>query len=203
VTGAFGGVTGDLYYDALGQSTSGAFPYLAGDVISWPAVPGWFGFGCLIYLTLSVRNHSVSDPRSALRGDLTACLISAALIGVLESVEMLSLPAYDHFLLFRGVALIPTMAIYGVMVVIGWGFVLSLKDALTATRGLRAVLGGPAILRYISLLLCTRGRLPWRLGNLLHCCYELGLLRAAGSAYQFRQRELQEHLATRPHPPDF
>ena len=203
VAGAFGGVTGDLYYDALGESTSGTFPYLAGDVISWPVVPGWFGFGCLIYLTLSVRHHSVSDPRSALRGDLTACLISAGLIGALESVEMLSLPAYDRFFLFRGAALIPTMAVSGVMIVIGWGFVLSLKDALPATRGLRAVLGGPAILRYVSLLLCTRGRLPWRLGNLLHCCYELGLLRAAGSAYQFRQRELQEHLATRPYPPEF
>ncbi|WP_079031995.1 hypothetical protein [Streptomyces specialis] len=99
-------------------------------------------------------------------------------------------------------ALIPTMAVYGLILVIAWGFIiLAVKDVVPVTRGLRAVLGGPAMLRYASLLLCTRGRLPWRLGSFLHRCYRHGLLRAAGGAYQFRHRELQEHLATRPHPP--
>ncbi|WP_344631228.1 hypothetical protein [Streptomyces glaucosporus] len=202
VGGAAGGVGGDLFYDWLGHSASGTFPYLAGEFVYWPAVPGWMGFGCLLYLTLGARHHSVGDPRSALRDDLTACLVSAVLIGALESVEILTLPAYEQFFLFEGPMLVPTMTISGLVLVVGWGFLLSLAGAFPATRGLRAVLGGPATLRHTALLLCTRGRLPWRLGSLLHHCYDLGLLRAAGGAYQFRHLELQEHLATRPHPPD-
>ncbi|MFP8959539.1 hypothetical protein ACLIYP_03040 [Streptomyces nanhaiensis] len=201
VGGAAGGVGGALFYERLGQSGSGTFPYLAGEIVYWPVVPGWVGFGCLLYLTLGTRHRTAGDPRGALRGDLTACLVSAALIGALESVEILTLPDYQQFFLFRGAALIPTMAILGLVIVIGWGFLLSLKDTVPATRGLRAVLGGPATLRHVSLLLCTRRRLPWRLGKLLHHCYEIGVLRAAGGAYQFRHQELLEHLAARPHPP--
>jgi hypothetical protein len=156
VAGTFGGVMAGLYYNGPDRATSGTAPYLTWEVVYWPAVPGWLGFGFLLYLTLSVRNHSASDPRSALRGDLSACLISAGLVGVLESVEILSLPEHDRNVLFQGPALVPTMAVFGLVLVIGWGFLLALKDALPATRGLRAVLGGPASLRYLSLLLCTR-----------------------------------------------
>jgi hypothetical protein len=198
---AVGGVGGALFYDRIGHSASGTFPHIAGEFVYWPAVPGWVGFSCLLYLTLSTRRHPAGDPKSALRSDLTACLVSAAFIGALESVEIVTLPALERFFLFTGPALIPTMAVTGLSYVIGWGFVLSLKDTVPAARGLRAVLGGPAILRHTSLLLCTRGRLPWRLGRFLHQAYGLGLLRAAGGAYQFRHKELQEHLASRPHPP--
>ncbi|MER7361602.1 NACHT domain-containing protein [Nonomuraea wenchangensis] len=55
--------------------------------------------------------------------------------------------------------------------------------------------------RYLGLLLSTRGRLPWRLGRFLHWCYDAGLLRISGIAYQFRHRELQDHLAAAPAPP--
>ncbi|MFK4228098.1 hypothetical protein ACI2LP_34330, partial [Streptomyces sp. NPDC019890] len=60
-----------------------------------------------------------------------------------------------------------------------------------------------ACLRYLALLLCTctRGRLPWRLGRFLDDCYHLGLLRIAGAGWQFRHRELQEHLAANTRPP--
>ena len=61
--------------------------------------------------------------------------------------------------------------------------------------------GGSADMRYAALLLCTRRwgrhRLPWRLGRFIHWCYGAGLLRIAGTAYQFRHRELQDHLASR------
>jgi hypothetical protein len=54
-------------------------------------------------------------------------------------------------------------------------------------------------LRYVALLLCTRGHgerwLPWRLGKFLDDCYRAGLLRIAGAGYQFRHRELQDYLA--------
>jgi hypothetical protein len=63
------------------------------------------------------------------------------------------------------------------------------------------VMGGSAALRYFVLLLHTRRKLPWRLGRFLDACYELGILRVSGTAWQFRHRELQDHLATRPAPP--
>jgi hypothetical protein len=60
--------------------------------------------------------------------------------------------------------------------------------------------GGPAGVRYGFLLVCTRGRLPWFLGRFLDWCYSANLIRVSGIAYQFRHRELQDYLATRPHP---
>lgn len=42
--------------------------------------------------------------------------------------------------------------------------------------------------RYLALLICTRGRLPWRLGAFLSWSYELGLLRTSGIAYQSRHQ---------------
>ncbi|WP_449064732.1 NACHT domain-containing protein [Planomonospora algeriensis] len=58
--------------------------------------------------------------------------------------------------------------------------------------------------RYLAFLLCTRRwsrrPLPWRLGRFLHWCTQVGLIRVAGIAYQFRHRELQDHLARHPAP---
>ncbi|MFH8491299.1 NACHT domain-containing protein [Streptomyces longisporoflavus] len=57
----------------------------------------------------------------------------------------------------------------------------------------------PTGLWYVGLLLrtrrWTRRPLPWRLGRFLTWCYDAGLVRVAGTAYQFRHRELQDHLA--------
>ncbi|MGW0886022.1 hypothetical protein [Streptomyces sp. NPDC002671] len=55
---------------------------------------------------------------------------------------------------------------------------------------------GAARVRYLALLLCTRRRrsdqrLPWRLQHFLDWCCQVGLMRTAGVAYQFRHRELQ------------
>ncbi|MCX5529803.1 NACHT domain-containing protein [Streptomyces sp. NBC_00006] len=52
--------------------------------------------------------------------------------------------------------------------------------------------------KYVALLMCTRHRpqaLPWRLGRFLGWAEEAGLLRVAGTAYQFRHLELQDWLA--------
>ncbi|MFI9583484.1 hypothetical protein ACIHCQ_16925 [Streptomyces sp. NPDC052236] len=57
-----------------------------------------------------------------------------------------------------------------------------------------------AVRRYVVFLCCFRGRLPRRLGAFLHWAYGAGLLRISGLAYQFRHRELQDWLATNPHP---
>jgi hypothetical protein len=41
---------------------------------------------------------------------------------------------------------------------------------------------------------------PWRLGHFLAWSYNAGLIRTAGIGYQFRHRELQDHLARHPAP---
>lgn len=56
--------------------------------------------------------------------------------------------------------------------------------------------------RYLAFLLCSKGKLPMRLGAFLDWACVAGLLRLAGTAYQFRHRELQQWLARHPeHPP--
>ncbi|MEV0280143.1 NACHT domain-containing protein [Streptomyces sp. NPDC050610] len=52
--------------------------------------------------------------------------------------------------------------------------------------------------RYAAFLICTRGKLPWRLGAFLDWCCAAGLMRQSGTAYQFRHRELQQWLTDHP-----
>ncbi|MFD4506489.1 NACHT domain-containing protein [Streptomyces sp. NPDC058457] len=59
----------------------------------------------------------------------------------------------------------------------------------------------PVMPRYAAFRLCTRGRLPPRPAEFLHWARGAGLLRLAGSSYQFRHRELQDWLAANPTPP--
>jgi hypothetical protein len=54
--------------------------------------------------------------------------------------------------------------------------------------------------RYGVFLLCSRGKLPIRLGPFLDWAVTAGFLRYNGPAYQFRHRELQHWLAHRPRP---
>ncbi|UGT42238.1 hypothetical protein LTV02_02060 [Nocardia yamanashiensis] len=60
----------------------------------------------------------------------------------------------------------------------------------------------PTSVRYLCLLLGTRrgsGKpLPWRLCAFMAWCQARGLLRAAGIAYQFRHREIQDYLIRNP-----
>ncbi|MFD5518733.1 NACHT domain-containing protein [Streptomyces sp. NPDC127066] len=77
------------------------------------------------------------------------------------------------------------------------GFVLACAVVMGTGFGVTAGLAG---LRYVALLMCTRGRLPTGLGRFLWWCHQSGLVRVAGVAYQFRHRELQEFLARTPEP---
>lgn len=61
--------------------------------------------------------------------------------------------------------------------------------------------------RYLAMLVVGVGRLPLGLTAFLTWCHSAGLLRTAGTAFQFRHRELQEWLAQQaprpaPSPPD-
>ncbi|MGW3580513.1 NACHT domain-containing protein [Streptomyces rubiginosohelvolus] len=57
---------------------------------------------------------------------------------------------------------------------------------------------GQASLRYWIFLSCSPGRVPLRFMRFLESAYHAGILRISGTAWQFRHRELQDHLATRP-----
>lgn len=92
-------------------------------------------------------------------------------------------------------------------IVIGFGYAVMTKTVRdTATGfgaglalGLIVALGtgfaGRASVRYLAFLLCARGLLPSNLGKFLEFCCQIGLLRIVGGVYQFRHREIQDHLA--------
>jgi hypothetical protein len=67
---------------------------------------------------------------------------------------------------------------------------------LGLSAGLAAGLGTVAATwrRYLALLICTRGRLPWRLASFLRWAHAAGLLRTAGRSYEFRHRRLLDWL---------
>ncbi|WP_395576901.1 NACHT domain-containing protein [Streptomyces sp. BK79] len=73
-------------------------------------------------------------------------------------------------------------------------FALGLTLAFALTVGLGATR------RYGVFLLCSRGRLPFRLARFMDWAVPAGLLRYSGAAYQFRHRELQQWLAQHPPP---
>ncbi|MFJ6151645.1 NACHT domain-containing protein [Micromonospora profundi] len=129
----------------------------------------------LAYGFMEDAGTGTRDPRSIIDGDLTFGLtfgLAAGLSGGLAGWLM-----------------------YGLAVGLTYGLALGLTGGFTA---------GTVGLRYVLLLLCTRKGsehwLPWRLDRFLtHCC-RAGLMRTAGSGYQFRHRELQDYLAHRPVP---
>ncbi|RAJ56642.1 hypothetical protein K378_05643 [Streptomyces sp. Amel2xB2] len=132
------------------------------------------------------KQEPVTNPRALLRGDLTARLVGGLGTGAVFGLGVGALSGPRTAL----------VAAVGVAVVF-W-ILLGLTDG---TVNGDASTGGHAVVRYLALLLCTRGRLPLRLGRFLDDCYRLGILRVAGTAWQFRHRELQDHLAARPTPP--
>jgi hypothetical protein len=93
---------------------------------------------------------------------------------------------------------------FPIAVVILFGTGLGINLGLTFGITLGPAFGQVGF-RYVAMLLCTRGwfgtpALPWRLGRFLNWCYDTGLVRQAGVGYQFRHRELQDHLAHHPQP---
>ena len=85
----------------------------------------------------------------------------------------------------------------GLMVGLAFGLVGGLGFGLAS--GL--VVGAQASRRYAVFLLCSRRRLPFRLGRFLDWAVTAGLMRYSGPAYQYRHRELQHWLRQHPQPP--
>jgi hypothetical protein len=132
--------------------------------------------GLAVGLTVGLTESAsvgTPDPRSVIRNDLTSGLVFGLALGLAVGLPL------------------------GLTVGLVFGLTAGLGLGLTA--GLASgTAGGPTGLRYVGLLLLTRRRrgnwLPWRLGRFLDACYQAGLIRIAGNAYQFRHRELQDYL---------
>ncbi|WP_329375270.1 NACHT domain-containing protein [Streptomyces sp. NBC_01483] len=91
-------------------------------------------------------------------------------------------------------------AVIGIFVALPAGVLSDPMTAVAAGLGTALCLGlmsSAAQMRYLALLLCTgiQGKLPWRLGRFLYEAEQAGLLRRAGTAYQFRHRHLQDWLS--------
>ncbi|MFI6284314.1 NACHT domain-containing protein [Streptomyces sp. NPDC051018] len=139
---------------------------------------------------LRPRSEPTGDPRTIVRTDALSAL-GVALATVTAAVLILGLTA--HMAVDLGN--IPGRGPARPMVLGGVLGLASVALALALGRS------GAVTVRYLAFLLCTRGLLPWRLSRFLYVCYRLGLLRVAGIGYQFRHRELQQHLAARPQAP--
>ncbi|MGW6457110.1 NACHT domain-containing protein [Streptomyces sp. NPDC055078] len=142
-------------------------------------LPAGFMFG-LVGSLFRREVSEVGDPRRLIRDDLLVALTITVVIILALGISIGLIATLDPpgYLLFAPLA--GTLA------------------AITA--GLASV---PAGLRYGVFLLFTRfghHRLPWRLGRFLHWATQVGIMRTAGTAYQFRHRELQDWLAQHPAP---
>ncbi|MEV5982580.1 NACHT domain-containing protein [Streptomyces sp. NPDC052114] len=130
-----------------------------------------YGLVFALILCLSINSHVPrTDPGSPLRGDLAGGLVAGALFGT------------------------TTGLVYRLVADPGAALTVGLAS------GLAFGLGGQAWTRYTIFRLNVRGRLPWRLASFLRRCQQAGLLRTAGQGWQFRHREIQEHLAVAPPP---
>ncbi|WUH97719.1 NACHT domain-containing protein [Spirillospora sp. NBC_00431] len=152
------------------QSGAKSSPY-------WPVFGLLFGIACgLAFGGMTPGIRSGTDPRKPVRDDLVVWLAG----GISFSTVFMTffVPIFGP----------PLGVLFGLM--FGLGF------------GLLGHTGGLAGSQYIMLIASMHGhRLPWRLGRFLHWCYnDAGLLRVAGIAYQFRHRQLQDYLASQPHP---
>lgn len=149
--------------------------------------------------------------QNGLAGALSFGLSYGALIGLKADKEALVVRPKDPLrssLFFALVMTVPGVIVIGAILTfaysgngdLGAGLSLRLIAAIPAGMGMAFAFGsGLGVLRYLSLLICTRRwnrvYLPCRLGRFLDWCYGAGLLRISGTSYQFRHRELQDHLA--------
>ncbi|MFD6969297.1 hypothetical protein [Streptomyces sp. NPDC059949] len=138
------------------------------------------------------RDEPVADPRQPLRDDLAVVLLRSFAIMFAVATTLWIVPGVDP------VACLAAAIVIGIWLTLSprpWDFSTPVPTA-RGSYDPRPWLAGRAWLRYCAFLLCVRGRLPWRLGQFLEHCWQCGLLRRAGPAWQFRHRELQEHLTS-------
>ncbi|GAA0965523.1 NACHT domain-containing protein [Actinocorallia libanotica] len=145
-------------------------------------------------LTIGAVKSGV-DPREPLRSDFFGWLVGGLAFGLALESALWPLMGLETDPSHPFVLKLVIWLVLWLCLGLGLGLIVGLAVGLAV-----GLTGGPAAVRYGMLLLCTRGRLPRRLGRFLHWCYQTGLLRTSGVAYQFRHRELQDYLAAHPFP---
>ncbi|MCX4967051.1 NACHT domain-containing protein [Streptomyces sp. NBC_00654] len=132
---------------------------------------------------------TVANPREIIRDDMVYGLLVGPLAGLTAGL----LVGLTAGLLIGRTAGLPAGLTAGLLA----GFTAACMVGLVV--GLASGFAGAAR-RYGVFLLCSRGKLPFRLGIFLDWTVTAGLLRYSGPGYQFRHRELQQWLADHPHP---
>jgi NACHT domain-containing protein len=166
---------------------------------------GKLAIGLTIALTIGLTLGLADGLTIALTMGLPTGLAAGLLDGLTEPLTSDAEPTDPRYPvrddLAVGLAVAPVVALAAGTVTGPAGqFTLGLAVGFTSGLMVGLHLLSGAGRRYVIFLCCSRGRLPPRLGTFLHWAYGAGLLRISGMAYQFRHRELQEWLATRPHP---
>ncbi|MGC0334313.1 hypothetical protein RKD23_007303 [Streptomyces sp. SAI-170] len=155
---------------AAGHTSAGL---VAGTVVSWVSGLG-AGFRFSMAAGLRGAPTTAVSPPVALRDDTVYGLVYAVSTG-----------------LFGGLAVGSTVAL---LLDPATGLVIGTATAIASGQAS----GLSAARRYLVFLLCSRRRLPFRLGHFLDWSCSAGLMRYSGPAYQFRHAELQHWLAAHP-----
>lgn len=170
----FGAAVGLVFGVAVGLAWGTGIGLLFGTGVGLLSTFG-FGFGSASVFLSGVGSQVT--PRGAIRGGLTFGLMGFVIAFVFGLAS-------------------------GLVVGVGVTGGLLLGAGLGVGTGILTAVGfGNAGVRYLAFLLCTRRWwarglwLPFRLGRFLDWCCEAGLMRRAGTAFQFRHRELQGFLA--------
>ncbi|WP_188297055.1 NACHT domain-containing protein [Streptomyces sp. CBMA156] len=160
-----------------------------------------------IAAALRVPPAAAVAPRRIIRGEL---VVGAALAVVAALSVMIWMTLTVFFIRYDDPRDIEITHIdhppYTSEVIVDYTIVDYIADGLPtllvfgSMAGLLAGLTRSGARRYLVFILCSRRRLPWRLGVFLDHCCDTGLMRLSGSSYQFRHRELQHWLAAHPHP---
>lgn len=182
---ALGLVFGLMFGTALGSAVGLVF----GTALGIPgAIPGGIAGGLILGLASGFMSGLEQEPDANLGA--RALVRSNALLGIAGGIA-------GGIAVGTAVGIIIGLALgiaYGLPV----GVVVSVAVGLTFGMALVA----QASRRYAVFLLCSRHRLPFRLGLFLDWAVSAGLMRYSGPAYQYRHRELQHWLRQHPQPPD-
>ncbi|GGT55023.1 hypothetical protein GCM10010271_68540 [Streptomyces kurssanovii] len=158
------------------------------------------GTGLLVGLTaaltagLTGEPTDVASPRGIIRDDIVCGLTVGLGVGFTVALEVGFTAGLLTGLSWLTYGRITGLTV-GLTVWLPFGLTVGLPVGLTYGLAYRM----SAARRYGAFLLCSRGRLPFRLGVFLDWAVTAGLLRYSGPAYQFRHRELQQWLTQHPH----
>ncbi|MFE0515052.1 NACHT domain-containing protein [Streptomyces sp. NPDC058964] len=171
---------------ALPSPAPGLAGYIAQDLaLLLPlGLVGGLAFGLRHNLEDTAQSSKYRGPADLVRADLCAGLLVGFTAGCAASLGLT----------------IPNIIAYGQDQALFSDLLEVIISAIASGTALAIVVStvwAGAWRRYIATVLCTRGRLPWRINRFLAWAYTAGILRMSGSAYQFRHRELQDHLAQR------